>query len=164
VEESDAVADSLGLLHPVGGEEKGPPPLLPEGEGFENAGSLKRIHTRRGFVKEEEAGAVEEASGKIEASLHPSRQTIHPLVLAILQSRKGETVLHSLGKVFAHQVGAGAENLQVFSDSQILLEGDLLRDIPKDPSPLPERLPLDEDASLLERESPHHRLHQSGLS
>src|SRR5262249_54166701 len=89
----------------------------------------ERIHTRCGFIQEEDAGLVHDGGAESDALFPPPRQTPGYQLLLALQSRERQRPLtpgHALG--VRNAIDAREEG-EVFFDTQIVIQREFLRHV-----------------------------------
>ena len=126
--QAEAIA-LLRFLEVVGGHQNGgagvgqPIDHRPEGAAGQ------RIHSGGRFVKEKDARLMQDCRAEGHTLLPPARQTSRDLVLLALQPRKRQHPLYFLvAFALGYAVNAG-EEIQVFLDRKVVVQGELLRHV-----------------------------------
>src|SRR6266851_4677878 len=127
VHDSKTVAQSLRLLHVVRGVENSCTGFAQAAHNFENVLARLGIHSRRGLVEQEDAGAMHQSRGEIETPLHSAGERTRVIIAALFQPNQ---VQQFADPVFeyrsAHAIHA-SKKAQVLHRSQLRVDRNVLR-------------------------------------
>jgi len=146
VDDRDAVAEALGLLHVVSRVEKGHAARFELSDHAVDALARLRVHADGRFVEEKHSGAVDRAGGDVEAPLHSAGQPVGLVVRAVGEADPGQAVANRGLKGRPGEALVAPEGPEVLAWGKQGIEGDFLRD----PSPCRAR-------SVIRRRKPQDR-------
>src|SRR5205807_8396914 len=126
IEDSDAVAQALRLLHVVGGVEDREALGAESLDVVEDGRSALGVDADGRLIEHEQPGPVEEPGGDVQPTLHTARVLLHSVVSPVSQAAELETRLQSLVPLTASQPVQAREEAQVLPTAEIGVEGDLL--------------------------------------
>ncbi len=126
VDDADARADSLGLLHVVGGVEDGHAVLAELAHLLEDGVAALWVDADGRLVEHEEGRTMEEAAGDVESPLHATGERLDPLVGPVGQVDDVEGFDHPLGEHASAQLVEPSDEAQVLGRGQVGVERDLL--------------------------------------
>ena len=126
VDDADAVAEPLGLLHVVRRVEDGHAALSKLVHGFEDGVAALRIDAHGGLVEDEQLRLVEQADADVEAPLHAARVGVRAVVGSLRQAGQLEDGRDALLERLAAETLQPAEEAQVLSRSQVRVDGQVL--------------------------------------
>jgi hypothetical protein len=128
VHDHEAVAQLLGLVHVVRGEDEGDAALLEAEETIPDDVPRLRVEAGRGLVEDEDLGLVDEAAGDREAPLHAARQRVDHVVGALGELHEVEQLIGPLGDELAPEPEVAPVHQQVLADGELGVERVFLRD------------------------------------
>ncbi len=95
IDDGDAVAEALGLLHVMGRVDDGAPLAVQRLDAFEDPVARLRVHAHRGLVQQQQVGVVHHGRGEIQAALHAARIGADAIVPAIGEADEVEAPRHA---------------------------------------------------------------------
>ena len=130
VDDPDAIAEALRLLHVVRGVEDGhalPAELL---DARQDRVPALRVDADGRLVQDEQLRLVEQADADVQPPLHAARELVGPLAGPLVEADDLEHLADPpLQRVAAHPVQL-AEEAQVLGRGQLRVDRELLRDVP----------------------------------
>ena len=117
IEDRYAVAEALGFVHVVGGEENGVPRPAEALDHFPQLASRLGIEPRRRLIEEEQLGTAHQSAGDGQPLLLPSRQLPHPAPAFFAQGHQVEHFVHGVRVMIET-----AKELQGFFDRKLFRE------------------------------------------
>ncbi len=139
VHDHQAVAQLLGLVHVVRGEDEGDAALLEAEQAVPDDVPGLRVETGGGLVEDQDVRVVDEAPGDREAALHAAGQRVDLVVGALGELNEVEQLVGALVDQLARQPEVAAVDEQVLAHRQLVVQGVFLRD---DAEPGPDRGPV----------------------
>src|SRR5262245_13186684 len=115
VDDSDAVANGLRLIHVMSGEDDADAAGCQMLHGFEQVRARLRVDADSGFVKDQQFWLVQQAGAKIEAAFHAAGIGSDKLFSVFTQADLLEKVVDALSQPVASQAINGGEELQIFA-------------------------------------------------
>ena len=127
VDDRDAIAEALRLLHVVGGVDDRPSQPLQRFDVVEDEISRLRVHADGRLVEEDHGRVVENAADEVETALHPAGVGRDAILPARGEPREFEGHLDPRLPDVGAQVVELSEELEVLLGGQVLIERDRLR-------------------------------------
>jgi hypothetical protein len=126
VDDDEAVAQLLGLVHVVRRQDERRAALLQPEQAIPQHVARLRVEPRRRLVEEQDARVVDEAAGDREATLHAAREP-RPCSSLVLELREREQLLGLLGRP-PREPEVAAVDVEVLARIELAVEVVLLRD------------------------------------
>ena len=126
VDDADAVAEPLGLLHVVGGVEDGEALAAQGLDALEDGVAALRVDADGRLVEHEELRPVQQADGDVGPALHAAGVGLDPVVGPVGQAHHLEDLVEAVGEDLALQPLEAAEEPQVVAGGEVLVEGEVL--------------------------------------
>ena len=105
VDDADAVAEALGLLHVVRRVEHGHPLAREELDALEDRVARLRVHAHGGLVEDEQLGTVEQPDGDVQPSLHAAGVRARQRPGAVGEADELEYLVHAAAERLCDRVG-----------------------------------------------------------
>ena len=144
VHDDEAVAELLGLVHVVGGQDQRHATLLQPVEAVPEQVTRLRVEAGRRLVEEEQGRLVDQRPGDRQPPLHPARQRLDLVVLALGQLGELQQLVRAPVALGPRQAEVAPVEDEVLADGQLGVEAVLLGDDadPRaDPRPVGRRAP-----------------------
>src|SRR5262249_31447650 len=127
VDDRDAIAEPLGLLHVVGRVEQRDAPRLEVSDHLVDALARLRIDADSRFVQQQEPGEMDRAGGHVQPPFHASREARGAIPLAVREAGPFQAAGDGLLEWRADESLIPAERPEILARRQQLVERDLLR-------------------------------------
>jgi hypothetical protein len=126
VDDPDAVAEALGLLHVVGRVEHRQALVAERLDAAQDGVAALGVDPHRRLVEHQQPGPVQQPGGDVGPPLHAPGVRADPVAAPVGQPHQLEHLAHPPGHLPAGQALEPAEEPQVLLGRQVLVEGDLL--------------------------------------
>lgn len=167
IDDADAVAQALDLLHVVSRVDDREAGAVLRLEEFEDGVAGLRVHAHGGFVAEKATGTVEEAHDKVKATLHPSGKRLHALMAAFEEVDEAKKFLPALAQFGSTESMNATKEMNVGPSAEVEVEGDLLGYKTENSPPaggLANVLPGQADVAGVFTDEPGENVHKGGFA
>ena len=131
VDDDEAVAQLLGLIHVVRGEDEGRAALLEAEQAVPQDVARLRVEPGGRLVEQQDAGVVDEAARDREAALHAAGELVDLALGLVSQLREVEQLVGLLRADLAGQAEVAAVDVEVLAGVELTVEVVLLRHDPQ---------------------------------
>src|SRR5438552_2827605 len=138
-EEADLIAELLGLLENMGGEDDRLAPLAEIRQVFLDDRRVDRIEARKRLVQDQDLGVVDDRRDELDLLLHALRELVHLLFQPLAKLELLDPLADAPAGVFAGDFFDRREKKEMVQDLHLPVEAALLREItdPEDEGPGP---------------------------
>jgi hypothetical protein len=150
VHDDEAVAQLLGLVHVVRGEDERDAALLEPVQPVPHHVPGLRVQAGGWLVEDEDVRVVDQRPGDRETAFHPARQRVDLVIPAVRQLDEIQQLVGALADELLRQAEVPAVDQQVLPDRELEVQGVLLRhdaEPPADRRPIAHGIPA-EDGKL----------------